>query len=72
MSRCLSYKTYEMFDMWLSSTKRNFQIIYNVIFFQISPLEESRNLINNYKDYNFLNVKKKRFPHTLINTIMYL
>lgn len=25
-----------------------------------------------YKDYNFLNVKKQRLSHVLINTIMYI
>lgn len=46
LSRCLSHKIYEMLDMLLSSPKRNFQIIYNTTFFQVSTLGESWNPIN--------------------------
>ena len=46
LSRCLSQKIYEMFDILLSCTKRNFKIIYNATFFQIFALEESGNSIN--------------------------
>lgn len=71
LSRCLSQKIYEMFDILLSCTKRNFQIIYNATFFSdICFGGVWKFYKQKYKDYNFLNVKKQRLPHVLINTTM--
>lgn len=67
LSRCVSHKIYEMFDRLLSSTKRNFKIIYNVTFFSDIHFGGVLKFYKQeYKEYNFLNVKKQRFPYIAI------
>lgn len=63
LSRCLSHKIYEMFDMLLSSTKRNFQIIYNTTFFSGFHFGGVlKSYKQEYKDSNFLMLRSKVFP----------